>query len=89
LTWRFVNSGNQAAFLANPDVYGPKFGGYDPIGLTQGRAVAGNPDLWLIYRQRLFFFFSRENLETFKTDPAGQFGMADGAWPRVMRDLVQ
>src|SRR5271155_1375642 len=28
--WRFCNVGNRDAFAANPDVYMPQFGGYDP-----------------------------------------------------------
>ncbi len=87
-TWRFANEGNRAAFLARPDVYAPKFGGYDPIGVTQGRAVAGNPEFWLIFRERLFLFYSVENMETFRADPQGQADLAQASWPRVMRDLV-
>ena len=36
-------SGNRAAFAANPDIYMPRFGGYDPLGVARGVAVAGNP----------------------------------------------
>ena len=46
--WRFSNVGNREAFAARPDVYMPQFGGYDPIGVSHGVAVAGNPSLWLI-----------------------------------------
>ena len=28
--WRFHNEGNRAAFAADPDVYMPRYGGYDP-----------------------------------------------------------
>ena len=31
--WRFRNVGNRDAFAAQPDIYMPKFGGYDPIGV--------------------------------------------------------
>ena len=41
--WRFRNVGNRDAFAAQPDVYMPQFGGYDPIGVARGVAVAGNP----------------------------------------------
>ena len=32
--WRFRNEGNRASFMAHPDIYGPQFGGYDPIDLA-------------------------------------------------------
>src|ERR1700710_1632837 len=56
--WRFCNEGNRAAFIANPEVYTPAFGGYDPvsIGLGTGTATAGNPMIWAIKAQRLFLF---------------------------------
>src|SRR5262249_51341711 len=41
--WRFLNPGNQAAFVANPEVYLPRYGGYDPVAIGRGVAVPGNP----------------------------------------------
>ncbi len=46
--WRFRNEGNRASFMAHPDIYGPQFGGYDPLDLARGVTVAGNPRFWLI-----------------------------------------
>src|SRR5438309_6498780 len=40
--WRFRNEGNRASFVAHPDIYGPQFGGYDPVDLARGVTVAGN-----------------------------------------------
>jgi len=57
--WRFCNIGNRAAFADRPDVYMPQFGGYDPVGVARGVAVAGNPDTWLISGGRLFLFCRR------------------------------
>ncbi len=55
--WRFANVGNRAAFAAQPDVYMPQYGGYDPVGVARGVAVAGNPNVWLIAGEKLFLFF--------------------------------
>ncbi len=46
--WRFRNEGNRASFVAHPEIYGPQFGGYDPIDLARGVTFAGNPRFWLI-----------------------------------------
>ena len=32
--WRFRNAGNRAAFVADPEVYMPRFGGYDPVAVA-------------------------------------------------------
>ena len=39
--WRFDNEGNRAAFAADPDVYMPRFGGYDPVGVFARSGDAG------------------------------------------------
>ena len=41
--WRFSNTGNRYEFATRPDVYMPQFGGYDPIGVSRGVAVAREP----------------------------------------------
>ena len=57
--WRFRNVGNRAAFAGRPDVYMPHYGGYDPVGIARGVAVAGNPLVWAILGERLFLFYDR------------------------------
>jgi YHS domain-containing protein len=85
--WRFCNVGNKEAFAARPDVYMPRFGGYDPVGVARGVAVAGNPDHWLISGERLFLFYDRERLERFSTDPERAIAAAERKWPDVSRTL--
>ena len=74
-------------FAARPDIYMPQFGGYDPIGVARGVAVAGNPTLWLITSGRLFLFYDRRRLEMFTADPARFTGEAERKWPDVLRTL--
>jgi hypothetical protein len=45
--WRFRNAGNRAAFMADPEVYTPRYGGYDPVDVARSVAVAGNLLLWV------------------------------------------
>lgn len=85
--WRFRNVGNRDAFAAQPDIYMPKFGGYDPIGVTRGVAVAGNPNVWLITGDRLYLFYDRTRLEKFVTDADRLSAEAERKWPDVKRAL--
>ena len=39
---------------ADPDVYMPQFGGYDPVVLARGVPTPGHPQLWLIAGDRLY-----------------------------------
>jgi hypothetical protein len=85
--WRFRNIGNREAFAAQPDIYMPKFGGYDPIGVTRDVAVAGNPNVWLITGERLYLFYDRSRLEKFVTDAGRLSAEAERKWPNVQGAL--
>jgi hypothetical protein len=86
--WRFRSVGNRAAFLADPDVYTPRFGGYDPVGVARGVAVAGNPLLWVIRDQRLYLFYAPEARDEFAADSERTIATADIVWPTISRLLV-
>ena len=86
--WRFANVGNRAAFVASPDVYMPQYGGYDPLGVAHGIAVAGNPNVWLITGEKLFLFYDGDRRDKFAADPDRFIGSADRKWPSVLRTLM-
>ena len=86
--WRFRNLGNREAFAANPEVYMPKFGGYDPVGVSKGIAVAGNPNIWMISGGHLFLFYDQSRLELFARDPERFAAAAEREWPGVRSTLT-
>jgi hypothetical protein len=88
VTWRFANEGNRAAFAADPDVYMPRFGGYDPVALGRGAATAGHPKLWRIANRRLYLFYSVEARSVFGNNPEGTIEAAERHWPEVLRRLT-
>jgi hypothetical protein len=85
--WRFRNEGNRAAFAAHPKAYSPRFGGYDPLGVARGVALAGNPLMWSITDERLYLFYSLENRAVFTADAARTVAAADQQWPAVQFTL--
>jgi hypothetical protein len=88
VVWRFRNPGNLAAFVADPDVYMPRFGGYDPVGIGRNVPVAGDPRFWLIEEQRLYLFQSSENKAIFAVHGEQAATAADEAWPAVQKMLA-
>ena len=85
--WRFCNQGNRAAFAERSDVYVPRYGGYDAIGVARGVAVAGNVNVWMIADERLYLFYDRGRLEKFVGDPDRLSAEAERKWPEVRRAL--
>ena len=87
--WRFRNEGNRASFVAHPEIYGPQFGGYDPIDLARGVTYAGNPRFWLIVKQRLYLFGREQNRDAFAADPARKLREAKARWPALEQGLAR
>lgn len=86
--WRFRNEGNKAAFIAHPEIYMPRYGGYDPLGLGRGIAVAGNPMLWAMVGERLYFFYNEASRERFIANPGEAILHADNKWPTIVGGLI-
>jgi len=87
--WRFRNDSNRSAFVAHPEIYGPQFGGYDPIDLARGVTYAGNPRLWMVVGQRLYLFGREENRSAFAANPARFVKEATSQWPALAKTLAQ
>jgi hypothetical protein len=85
--WRFRNPGNRAAFAADPDVYMPRYGGYDPVGVARGVAVPGDPRLWLLAGHRLYLFYTAEARAAFAASEDATIAAADRNWPAVQLTL--
>jgi hypothetical protein len=87
--WRFLNEGNQASFVAHPEVYGPQFGGYDPVDVARGITVAGNPLFWLVSGERLYLFSREEHRDAFAANPESFLKEATPRWPALEEKLAQ
>ena len=85
--WRFRNEGNRAAFAADPAVYAPQFGGYDPVGVARGVPLAGDPRLWLVQDRRLYLFYSEDNRAAFSQDPDQVVRDSRRTWPTLRNTL--
>jgi hypothetical protein len=87
--WRFRNEGNRASFVAHPEIYGPQFGGYDPVDLARGVTYAGNPRFFLVIGQRLYLFGREESRDAFAADSPRFLRDANARWPALRENLSQ
>lgn len=81
--WRFSNQGNRAAFMKDPEVYAPRFGGYDPIGVARGTPTEGSPHVWAIYKGQLLLFHSPALKALWQMDPTRTLADARTKWPDI------
>jgi len=87
--WRFRNEGNRASFVAHPEIYGPRFGGYDPTDIARGVAFAGNPLFWGVSGDRLYLFGLEANRDAFVANPERFLAPARTRWPVLEETLAR
>lgn len=87
--WRFRNGSNRDAFVAHPEIYGPRFGGYDPIDLARGVTAGGNPRFWVVSGQRLYLFGLEEHRAAFAADPQRFLRQAEALWAVLQQELAR
>lgn len=78
--WRFASQGNEIAFLKDPDVYMPAFGGYDGESMLRGQPVSSDPSLFSIVGQRLVLFRLPEGRDAFLAGGAASMEAAEAQW---------
>ena len=87
--WRFRSEGNRASFVAHPEIYGPQFGGYDPVDVARSVTYPGNPRFWVVAGQRLYLFGREENRDAFAAEPERFLKEATTRWPVLEQGLAQ
>lgn len=86
--WYFVSEANRDAFKLHPDVYAPQYGGHGAMSLARGYLSDGNPRVYLLRENKLYFFFSMGNREAFMLSPTQAVKDADANWTRLSKDLA-
>lgn len=86
--WRFASAANRDAFREAPEVYTPRFGGFDASGIADGRVVDADPRRFAVIGSRLYFFRSDESRQRFLAEPALQ-AKARERWPEVTMSIVR
>jgi YHS domain-containing protein len=88
VVFRFRNEGNRAAFARHPEIYLPRYGGYDALAIGRGSPVPGLPQFFAIRNGQLYFFANEESRANFIANAEEVLAAAEFSWPRVKRGLV-
>ena len=89
ITWRFTSSGNQYVFARAPHVYAPRFGGYDAFAASQGIVAMGHPQIWAVFKERVYLFHSAVNKYFWSLDPDGISAQAEQNWEKLSMVLYR
>ncbi len=85
--WQFRNASNRAEFLKYPEVYAPRYGGYDPIAVARAAPRPGHPEVFAIFAGRLYLFGDAAARTAFLTAPQAAIARADAGWPALIQAL--
>lgn len=85
--WRFLNTGNRAAFQRHPHAYVPRFAGYDPYALVHDRTTRGKPSIWFNHKDRIYLFHNNANLLSWQADSHALIAEAEKKWPALSQSL--
>jgi len=88
VTWRFSNRGNCEEFLKHADLYAPLFSGYGAYAVSQGKAPRGNPEIWTIADNKLYFFYSLDAKTKWGLARKKFIREAMKYWPKLKRKIA-
>jgi YHS domain-containing protein len=80
--WRFASAANRDAFRESPQIYTPRFAGFDASAVADGRAVDADPRRFAVIGAQLYFFRNEENRRRFLAEVSLR-AKAQERWPVV------
>ncbi len=79
----FASEKNQKAFEANPSRYLPQYGGFCAFGVSVGAKFDGDPRLFAVVKDKLYFNLNPDIQAKWKADIEGNIKKAEGNWPKI------
>ena len=84
-SWYFMSKENLNLFLAHPEKYAPKYGGYCAWAVAQGDTAKGNPKNWTVYKNKLHLNYN-DSIQNKWLKKIDEFIVkADKNWPGVIQ----
>jgi YHS domain-containing protein len=83
--WYFAAPENRAAFQAEPEKYAPRYGGYCAFAVAKGATARGDPLVWTVVEDRLYFNLSAGVQQQWRADIPGNISAANANWPAVLQ----
>ncbi|MEM8794308.1 MAG: YHS domain-containing (seleno)protein [Pseudomonadota bacterium] len=87
--WQFTSAANAARFADAPAIYAPRFNGYGAFAISQGRIAEGNPLIWAIYENQLYFFHSANARARWARDVSANVEAAKVKWTEIYEKLAR
>lgn len=84
--WRFASKANRDLFVADPERYAPRYGGFCAYGTSQGHKVSTDPNAFAIVNGRLYLNYNKAVQTTWNKDRVDYIAKADLQWNVLEHD---
>jgi YHS domain-containing protein len=84
-TWYFASAEHRDKFVAEPERYAPRYGGYCAYAVAQGSTADIDPSAWSIVDEKLYLNYSLSVRSRWNKDVPGYIRRADTNWPAVLQ----
>ncbi|WP_420582496.1 YHS domain-containing (seleno)protein [Reichenbachiella sp.] len=78
--WYFVSEENKNAFIANPEMYAPQYGGYCGFAVNAGFSAGADPTSYIIQDEKLYLFNGAEVKAEAQAGGSEFFETANNNW---------
>jgi hypothetical protein len=78
--WYFADAAAAQMFSTNPEAVAPQFGGFCTRAMSFGKTVNGDPNVWRIYRDKLYLFALPVGGEKFDEGQDAMITLAQQFW---------
>lgn len=85
--WLFANQANLEVFKRAPEIYAPQYGGHGGMSMARGFVSDSDPRFYIVFKSRLFLFYSAANREAFLLSPDAAARKGAEHWPVLSKNL--
>lgn len=85
--FQFANQANLDVFERNPEIYAPQYGGHGAMSMSRGFISDSDPSIYVVYKQRLYLFYSASNREAFLLAPDAAAVKGQEHWQVLSKTL--
>ena len=85
--WHFATAANRDIFQSAPEIYVPQFAGHSATGIARGYVSDCDPQMYVVFKQRLYLFYSAASREAFLLAPDETAIEAERRWVGLSKNL--
>jgi hypothetical protein len=88
--WYFVSTAHRDLFIAEPERYMPRFGGFCAGAMMDGLLIPANPNAWAIVGGKLYMVVGdAKDIDEWKANAGANIERANQNWPAANNHEVQ